>query len=110
MALHEDIGRQARKLFLPAAASVAGAGAGLMLTRKSTRKSVRDAMPELGNSRLGNLADDLREMLDSVVDKGSSATRLVRGSSDSHRRIDPQKLHQRVQEREQRRSKRRART
>jgi hypothetical protein len=106
MPLHEDIGRGARKLFLPAVASVAGAGAGLVLTRKS----VRTAIPDLGDLGIGDLADDLRKKLDSVIGKGHSPARLGQGSGSSQRRIDSRELHQRLREREQRRSRRRARS
>ena len=104
MALREDIGRRARSLALPAAASVAGAGAGLVLTRKS----VRDAMPDLGENRLGDLAGDLKAKLDSVVGKaGSSSNDRSRSGT---KRIDPDELNERLRNREQRRSKRRARS
>jgi hypothetical protein len=109
MALHEDIGREAKKLVLPAAASLAGAGAGLALTRKS----VRDAMPDLGDRGIGDLTDDLRKKLDSVIGKRESSSTRARGSSSSssgQRRLDSSELRQRRDEREQRRSKRRARS
>ena len=96
MALNEDIGSGARKLLLPAAATVVGAGAGLVLTRKPVRKSI----PRLD---LGDLADDLRTKVDSAIGK-------ARSTSHSGRRIDSRELHQRVREREKRRNSRRART
>jgi hypothetical protein len=104
MALSEDIGHGARKLLVPAAASIAGAGAGLMLTRKSVRK----AMPEIGDLGLGELADDLRAKLDSAIGKGQALTHGA-GASQG-RRIDSRELHQRLREREQRRNSRRARS
>jgi hypothetical protein len=105
MALHQDIGREAKKLVLPAAASLAGAGAGLVLTRKS----VRNAMPDLGNRGIGDLADDLRAKLDSVIGKGDSSPRRSHGSGSSpQRRLDSRELRRRLDEREQRRSRRRS--
>ena len=95
MAFSEDIENGARKLFLPAAATVVGAGAGLVLTRKPVRKSIR--------TDLGDLADDLRAKVDSAIGK-------VRPTSHSDRRIDSRELHQRLREREQRRNSRRARS
>ena len=106
MALREDIGRGARSLVVPAAASLAGAGAGLVLTRKSVRK----ALPGIGDRGIGDLADDLRTKLDSVVGKGQSGSRGRGSGSSQVRRIDPRELDQRLREREQRRSQRRARS
>ena len=100
MALNQDIGSSAKKLLLPAAASIAGAGAGLALTKKSVRK----ALPDFGDRGIGDIADDLRSKLDSAIGK-------VQPTSHGHsRHIDPQELHQRVREREQRRNSRRARS
>jgi hypothetical protein len=105
MALHEEIGRGAKKLVVPAAASLAGAGAGLALTRKSVRKS----MPDLGE--LGDLAGDLKTKLESVIGKtplqGGDGGR---STSSQGRRIEPRELDRRLREREQRRSARRARS
>jgi hypothetical protein len=101
MALNQDIGSSAKKLLLPAAATIAGAGAGLALTKKSVRK----ALPDLGDRGIGDIADDLRSKLDSAIGK------VQPSSSQSHgRHIDSQELHQRRREREQRRSSRRARS
>ena len=107
MALTETIGREARKLVVPAAASLAGAGAGLVLTRKSVRK----ALPDLGDGGIGNIADDLRSKLGSVVDKGRAQLGTHNGQSSSRStHVDPRELEQRRREREERRSKRRARS
>ena len=104
MALREDIGRGAKKLAVPAAASLAGAGAGLVLTRKSVRK----AMPDLGD--LGNIADDLRTKIESVVGKAHPSHDGEGKASSSLRQIDPRELDQRLRDREQRRKARRARS
>ena len=104
MALREDIGRGAKKLAVPAAASLAGAGAGLVLTRKSVRK----AMPDLGD--LGNVADDLRTKLESMVGKAQPSHDGEPKASSGLRHIDPRELDQRLREREQRRKARRARS
>jgi hypothetical protein len=105
----EDIGRGAKKLVVPVAATLAGAGAGLVLTRKSVRK----AMPDVGN--LGNIADDLRTKLESVVGKGQQPSRDGERSDGERsapalRQIDPSELDQRLREREQRRKARRTRS
>ena len=104
MALLEDIGSGAKRLVVPAAASLAGAGAGLVLTRKSVRK----AMPDLGD--LGNVADDLRTRLESVVGKVQPSQSGARAASSGGRQIDPRELDERLREREQRRKARRARS
>ena len=106
MPLRDDIGAEFRKLLVPAAASLAGAGAGLALTRKP----VREAMPDLGDLRIGDLADDLRGKLDSILGKGQSSFRFVHTTDSSQiRRTDSAELEKRRREREQRRSQRRAR-
>ena len=103
MALREDIGRGARKLVIPAAASLAGAGAGLVLTRKS----VREAVPDFG-SGLGDIADDLRTKLDSVINKGQlSSSQRQRPAASQVRTLDSRELDRRLREREQRRANRR---
>ena len=110
MALHEEIGKGAKSLAVPAVASVAGAGLGLVLTRKS----VRNAMPDFGD--VGNLADDLRAKLDTVIGKvsssgdgGQSRSTSTR-STRSTRSIDSGELDRRLREREQRRKARRSRS
>src|SRR5438552_1033082 len=69
MALRDDTKGGLRKLLLPAAASLAGAGAGLALTRT---ERLRDALPTLDDVGIGDLADDLRTKLNSVVGKVDS--------------------------------------
>ena len=108
MALREDIGRGAKKLVVPAAASLAGAGAGLVLTRKSTRRSVRQAMPDIGD--LGGIAEDLKTRLESVVGKVQPSHARERAASSNLRQINPRELDERLREREQRRKARRARS
>ena len=106
MALNDDIGNNAKKLLVPAAASLAGAGAGLALTRKSVRK----AMPDLGDRGIGDIADDLKSKLDSVIGRAQSTTHIGGGSDKATRHIDSRELHQRLREREERRKRRRARS
>ena len=102
MAILEDKEARLRNLIVPAAASLVGAGAGLVLTRKP----VRTALPD--RDKIGELTDDLREKLDSVVGKvQSSAFAQVTRSSHTHR-LDARELEERVRAREQHRSQRRA--
>ena len=104
MAILEDKEARLRNLIVPAAASLVGAGAGLVLTRKP----VRTALPD--RDKIGELTDDLREKLDSVVGKvqSSSAFAQVTRSSHTHR-LDARELEERVRARAQHRSQRRAR-
>jgi hypothetical protein len=108
MALREDIGRSAKKLAVPAAASLAGAGAGLALTRKSVRRR----MPDLGG--VGSIADDLKTKLESVVGKAQPShdgdETASSAASSGLRQIDPRELDERLREREERRKERRARS
>jgi hypothetical protein len=105
MAILEDKRARLRSLIVPAAASLVGAGAGLVLTRKP----VRNAMPELNGLGIGDLADDLRGKLDSALGKAQSSSAFAHLSRSSQtRRLNPAQLEQRVHAREQRRSQRRA--
>jgi hypothetical protein len=98
MAILEDNGDKLRKLIVPTAASIAGAGVGLVLTRK---QKLRDSLPSLDDLGFGDLADDLRSKVSSMA--GNSKPQAV-----AH--VDADELEQRRREREQRRSARRART
>jgi hypothetical protein len=108
MAILEDKRTALRKAVLPTAAGAIGAGAGLFLTRKRT---LRDSMPNLNDLGIGDLADDLRRKLDSVLAKADLSSRTG-SSSDSRgsRQLDPAEFEKRRREREQRRSRRRARS
>ena len=66
-----------RKFLVPGAASLVGAGAGLVLTRTN---KLRDALPSLENVGIGDVADDLRAKVSSVVGSSSNA----RGTLDAH--------------------------
>ena len=104
MALRDDTKGGLRKLLLPAAASLAGAGAGLALTRT---EKLRDALPALDGLGIGDLADDLRAKLHSVVDKVDSAAGGTRASSGpSATRLDSRELEARRRGREERRKER----
>ena len=91
-----------RKLWVPTAAGIAGAGAGLAFTRK------QNGGKSFPNLHVGDITDDLRERLESVLHIGQSSSRSQssRDSSGSH--LDKDELERRRSEREQRRQQRRA--
>jgi hypothetical protein len=99
MAILEDKGTAWRKMLPPTAAGILGAGAGLFLTRK---QNLRDAMPNFEG--LGDLADDLRGKLDTVLGKAEGS------DSRGQRHLSSGELERRRREREQRRNRRRARS
>ena len=69
MASNDDTKARWRKLLVPGAASVLGAGAGLALTRTD---KLRDALPTPDG--VGDLVEDLRTKLNSFATKASTAT------------------------------------
>ena len=108
MAILEDKQTAVRRFGLPTAAGALGAGAGLLLTRK---RKLGGSMPKLGDLGLGDLADDLRDRLESVLQKAEPTARMKSAfDSGSSRHFDANELERRRREREQRRSRRRARS
>jgi hypothetical protein len=103
MAIVEDNERALRRFALPAVAGVVGTAAALFLTLKQkTRSSTND------NSRgIGDLTDDLRRKLDSVLNKGEQSSHD--GLSDARPPADfiPEEFGERRREREERRRSRR---
>ena len=96
----------AQKLLLPTAVSVAAAGAGVLLTSK--RSKVREALPEIKNLGVGDLAEDLRGKLDKVLGKNDSSSRHESAAASAgFRRVDADELRSRRRERAERRSRRR---
>jgi hypothetical protein len=99
MAIKEDTRAGLRKLLLPGAASVLGAGAGLALSRT---EKLRDALPTLDDVGIGDLADDLRTKLNSVVGKGDTGGATGRSTSP----LDSDEYQARRRQREERRKQR----
>jgi hypothetical protein len=93
-----------QRLLLPAAVSLAGAGAGLLLTKRS---EVRAAMPDLKNVGVGDLTDDLRAKLDTVLGKDSPSTRETARRAGERSHVDAAELRSRRRDRAERRSRRR---
>jgi hypothetical protein len=98
--MDEGTNEKLRKLLLPGAASLLGAGAGLVLTRTN---KLRDALPRLDGAGIGDLADDLRSKLGSVTGSSESG---ASGGSASRRTLDSDELEERLRRREQRRKQR----
>ena len=107
MAILEDKRATLRKTVLPAAASLVGAGLGLVLTKKP---NVADALPDRGHLGVGDLADDLRSKLDSVLDKLPASARSVQTSVTRRAStLGSDEFERRRRDREERRKQRRAR-
>ena len=92
-----------RKLLVPGAASLVGVGAGLVLTRG---QSLRRALPSLDEVDVGDLADDLRTKLNSVIGKDDSGKTRARRSTASSSPLSSSELEARRSRREQRRKQR----
>ena len=104
MAIVEDNERALRRFALPAVAGVVGmAAAGLFLTRKQkARSSTND-----NNRGIGDLTDDLRRKLDSVLDKSNPSRRENLSDSQPPGDFIPEEFGERRREREERRRSRR---
>jgi len=108
MAKLEGTQKTLRRFGLPTLAGALGAGTGLLLTRKNKSGG---GMPNLGDLQIGDLADDLRERVQTVFHKAEPSSRAKSASNSSGgRRLDRDELDRRLQERQERRSNRRARS
>jgi hypothetical protein len=92
MAMNDEMSEKWRKFLLPGAVSLAGAGAGLALSRTD---KLRDALPSLDDLGLGDLGEDLRAMLGSAT-----------GKSTNESTLDSDELNDRMQARAERRKQR----
>jgi hypothetical protein len=107
--MNEETNEKLRKFLLPGAASVIGAGAGLVLTKSD---KLKDALPSLNGAGIGDLAEDLRSKIGSVAGTsesggGKQSTSESGGSqSGSHRTLSAKELEKRQRERQQRRKQR----
>jgi hypothetical protein len=102
MPIKDETRATLRKLLVPAA-SLAGAGAGLALTRTD---KLRDALPTLDDLDVGGLADDLRSKLSSAVAKLDSGASSLRAGVSTSGPIDSAELEARRRRREARRKQR----
>jgi hypothetical protein len=95
-----------RELGLPAAAGVVAAGVGVVLTRKP---KVRDVVPDVKG--VGDVMDDLRGKLESVVRRGGTTKADTDTSQDRDtQQSERDQLAERRRAREQRRNERRSQT
>jgi hypothetical protein len=109
-----------RKLLLPTVAGVAGSALAVVLTKKPKQladlvpkqlgdavPNVRDAMPQLSGG-VGEITDDLRGRLDSVLGKGDDGDGELQGFEEqTPRQLDTAKFEQRRAARRERREQRR---
>ena len=104
-----------RKLLIPAAAGVAGSALAVVLTKKpkqlieSMSPKVRDAMPQLPPGGVGEITDDLRGRLESVLGRDSEHDdqQLEGFERQTPKTFDSSKFEQRRAERRERRERRR---
>ena len=100
MATNEGTNGSWRKLLVPGAASLVGAGVGLALTRTN---KLRDSLPSLGDVGIGDLAEDLKKKLSST---GSASNSGGGSSSRSRRTLDNGELEEHRRRRADRRKQR----
>jgi hypothetical protein len=97
MATNEGTNESWRKLLVPGAASLVGAGVGLALTRTD---KLRDSLPSLGDVGIGDLADDLRSKLSSTVgtvSNGGGGGRTIDSAElENHRKQRAERRQQRA--------------
>lgn len=107
--MNDETTEKLRKFLLPGAASVIGAGAGLVLTRTD---KLKDALPSLNGAGIGDLAEDLRSKIGSVTGGShsgggsESSSESRRSQSGSRRTLNANELEKRQRERQQRRKHR----
>jgi hypothetical protein len=112
-----------RKLLLPAAAGIAGSAVAVALTKKPKQiadavprqlgevvPKVRDAMPQLPEGGIGEITDDLRGRLDSVLGRDGEDDDSIGGfEGQTPKQFDASKFETRRAERRERREQRRRR-
>jgi hypothetical protein len=98
----------ARKLLFPAVVSVVGGGLGWLLSRNP--KQLAQAIPQLPQGGFGELKDDLRGRLDSVLGKDESESQPEqRADTSKPDERDMSEFEERRRERQQRREERKQR-
>jgi hypothetical protein len=104
-----------RKVLVPTAVGVAGSALAVALTKKPKQLAevmpkVREALPELPDGGIGEITEDLKGRLDSVLGKDDGDARLDGFDGQTPQRFDTAKFEQRRAERRERREQRRRRT
>jgi hypothetical protein len=112
----ETTGRDStlRKLLVPTFAGAAGTAVAVALTKKPKQLKdaiprVRDAMPDLPHVGVGEITDDLRHRLDSVIGKDSPGGDLGDFDGQAPADFDHETFAKRRAERRKRREQRRRR-
>jgi hypothetical protein len=111
----DSAGGTLRKLALPTALGVAGSAIAVVLTKKPKQlddlmPKVREALPDLPQGGVGELTDDLKGRLDSVLGRDEGDGDEVEGFDEqAPSRIDAEKFEQRREDRRKRREQRRRR-
>ena len=111
----EAAGGTLRKLVVPAAVGVAGSAIAVVLTKKPKQldelvPKVREALPDLPEGGVGELTDDLKGRLDSVLGKDDGDGDELEGFDEQEpSSIDAEKFEQRRDDRRKRREERRRR-
>jgi hypothetical protein len=103
-----------KKLFVPAAVGVAGSALAMALTKKPQRlgevvPKLRKAMPEVRSSGIGEITDDLKDRLDSVLGKDGGDEELGGFEEQTPSHFDTSEFERRRAERRERRERRRRR-
>ena len=103
-----------KKMLVPTVMGVAGSAIAVVLTRKPTKlgeivPKVREAMPDVPSGGVGEITDDLRGRLDSVLGRTEPDGELDGFESQTPQKLDTAGSEQRRNERANRREQRRRR-
>lgn len=96
-----------RGLVLPAAVSIAGAAAGILVSKRPAK--LRQVVPSLPDVEVGDLAGELRTKVESLRGTSQAEAGDRRGSAEKSRLPSASVLQSRRRERERRRTARRQR-
>ena len=103
-----------RKLLVPTAMGVAGSAVAVALTKKPKQlgevvPKIREAIPDVPSGGVGEITDDLRGRLDSVLGRGDADDEAEGFEGQTPQELDTAKFEQRRNERAKRREQRRRR-